>query len=415
MRLIGVVGGGSAPLVSMPQTSSVSPQMLHPGPTGVVRRVSPRQHFEHELLRAGETKVVSEKPISREDLMAGGRLREAEAGAKLPEPRLSSGCMSARRVEAPLSGALHSAVLSPVMARPRTESMYVDVAKDSSFSAEIHLHMLHRRISNRVFVRQAVSSAFKRIGPLALSAAQAMTHGQASFVEGLRIPRVAFLRKGGHGLGFQAQPKMPQPKMPQQRARNSRLAQLDAGVAQTAGSYWLRALKLRDNLTPDQRDLYCDGVRAGIMVRMLREPLDLSATIQARGELEACTRFKRTREEVDKDEGRYVSFEEVLDHYKGCKVSADAFVQRRRRESKGTSADRNDPDLELFLLYGDQSSEFMLLRRKTVVQAYNTWTRQALHHTVERDARRVGCWNSDVRLDTACREEGTQQTVLLNP
>ncbi|OLP86961.1 hypothetical protein AK812_SmicGene31875 [Symbiodinium microadriaticum] len=121
-RLIGVVGGGSAPLVSMPQpTSSVPSQTLHPGPTGVSRRVSPRQHFEHELLRAGETKVVSEKPISREDLMAGGRLREADPGAKLPEPRLSSGCVSARRVEAPLSGSLLSAtqVLSPVMTRPR--------------------------------------------------------------------------------------------------------------------------------------------------------------------------------------------------------------------------------------------------------------------------------------------------------
>ncbi|CAE7257830.1 unnamed protein product, partial [Symbiodinium sp. CCMP2456] len=130
-RLIGVVGGGSAPLVSMPQPTS---SMLHPGPSGVIRRVSPRQHFEHELLRAGETKVVSEKPISREDLMAGGRLREANPGAKLPEPepRLSSGCMSARRVEAPLSGSLLSAtqarVLSPVMTRPRTDSMYVDVA-----------------------------------------------------------------------------------------------------------------------------------------------------------------------------------------------------------------------------------------------------------------------------------------------
>ena len=75
------------------------------------------------------------------------------------------------------------------------------------------------------------------------------------------------------------------------------------------------------------------------------------------GELEACMRFKRTREEVDKDEGKYVSYAKVLDHYKGCKVSADALVERRRRESKGTSTDRNDPDVETFLLYGDQSRE----------------------------------------------------------
>ena len=62
-------------------------------------------------------------------------------------------------------------------------------------------------------------------------------------------------------------------------------------------------------------------------------------------------RFKRTRVR------RWLSFDKVLDHYKGRKVSADTVVERRRRESKGTSTDINDPDLETFLLYGDQSRE----------------------------------------------------------
>ncbi|CAE7348719.1 unnamed protein product [Symbiodinium sp. CCMP2592] len=71
--------------------------------------------------------------------------------------------------------------------------------------------------------------------------------------------------------------------------------------------------------------------------------------------LECALRFKRQREEIDKDEGEYYPWADILKFHEMDSAKALAFITRRRAELRGTSVDRNDPEVETFLYYSRQS------------------------------------------------------------
>ncbi|CAE7308812.1 unnamed protein product [Symbiodinium sp. CCMP2592] len=72
--------------------------------------------------------------------------------------------------------------------------------------------------------------------------------------------------------------------------------------------------------------------------------------------LECALRFRRQREEEDKDEGEYYPWKDILAFHDGNETKALQFVQRRRTEP--TSCDRNDATVETFLYYGRQKKSF---------------------------------------------------------
>ncbi|CAE7025162.1 unnamed protein product [Symbiodinium sp. KB8] len=70
--------------------------------------------------------------------------------------------------------------------------------------------------------------------------------------------------------------------------------------------------------------------------------------------MEAALRFKRQREEEDKDEGEYYQWVDILAFHNNDAEKALNFITRRRSEPRGTSTDRNDPTIETFLYYNRQ-------------------------------------------------------------
>ncbi|CAE7809883.1 RTase [Symbiodinium sp. CCMP2592] len=70
--------------------------------------------------------------------------------------------------------------------------------------------------------------------------------------------------------------------------------------------------------------------------------------------LECALQFRRQSEEESKDEGEYYCWRDILAFHEGNEQKALSFIARRRAEPKGTSCDRNDPDMETFLYYGRQ-------------------------------------------------------------
>jgi len=73
--------------------------------------------------------------------------------------------------------------------------------------------------------------------------------------------------------------------------------------------------------------------------------------------LEACLRMRRTQEERSHDAGKYVVWTSVLDHFGGDVQKASVLVQKRRRENKGTSTNRNTGE-ETFLLFAEEERSF---------------------------------------------------------
>ena len=55
--------------------------------------------------------------------------------------------------------------------------------------------------------------------------------------------------------------------------------------------------------------------------------------------------------------GKYLDWTGVLDHFKGDVQKASALVQKRRREKKGTSTNRNTGD-ETFLVFAEEERSF---------------------------------------------------------
>ncbi|CAE7763409.1 unnamed protein product [Symbiodinium sp. CCMP2592] len=70
--------------------------------------------------------------------------------------------------------------------------------------------------------------------------------------------------------------------------------------------------------------------------------------------MEAALRFKRQREEEDRDEGEYYRWSDILAFHSNDADKALAFITRRRAEPRGTSTDRNDSTVETFLYYNRQ-------------------------------------------------------------
>lgn len=74
--------------------------------------------------------------------------------------------------------------------------------------------------------------------------------------------------------------------------------------------------------------------------------------------LECALRFRRIREEEDKDEGEYYPWKDIVAFHDGNTEKALQFVARRRTEPSGTSTDRNDATIETFLYYGRQKKTY---------------------------------------------------------
>jgi hypothetical protein len=55
--------------------------------------------------------------------------------------------------------------------------------------------------------------------------------------------------------------------------------------------------------------------------------------------------------------GKYVVWTSVLDHFGGDVQKASVLVQKRRRENKGTSTNRNTGE-ETFLLFAEEERSF---------------------------------------------------------
>ncbi|CAE7235797.1 unnamed protein product, partial [Symbiodinium sp. CCMP2456] len=62
--------------------------------------------------------------------------------------------------------------------------------------------------------------------------------------------------------------------------------------------------------------------------------------------LECALRFRRQREEEDKDEGEYYPWKDILSFHEGNRDKALQFVSKRRAEPHGTSTDRNDATID---------------------------------------------------------------------
>ncbi|CAE7252784.1 spen, partial [Symbiodinium necroappetens] len=67
--------------------------------------------------------------------------------------------------------------------------------------------------------------------------------------------------------------------------------------------------------------------------------------------LEAVMRFKRQHEDMSQDEGHYYPYEDILGFFSNNAARAEEFCRMRAGQFKGTSTDRNNPDIKTYLYY----------------------------------------------------------------
>ncbi|CAE7214290.1 unnamed protein product, partial [Symbiodinium sp. CCMP2456] len=83
-------------------------------------------------------------------------------------------------------------------------------------------------------------------------------------------------------------------------------------------------------------------------------PAPEAATPAAAGNglaLEAVLRFKRQHEDMSQDEGHYYPYNEIVEFFSGNEARAMDFCRMRSTQFKGTSTDRNNPEIKTYLYF----------------------------------------------------------------